>query len=31
VGLNKRYRMKEMYHVFNEYNRRNPLFLPIYK
>ncbi|MGB0805331.1 MAG: hypothetical protein ACPGRC_01490 [Salibacteraceae bacterium] len=31
VGLNKRYRMKEMYNVLNEYNRRNPLYLPIYK
>lgn len=31
VGLNKRYRMKEMYNVFHEYNRRNPLYLPIYK
>ncbi len=31
VGLNKRYRMKEMYNTLNEYNRRNPLYLPIYK
>lgn len=30
-GLNKRYRMKEMYNTYNEYNRRNPLYLPIYK
>lgn len=30
-GLNKRYKMKEMYNVLNEYNRRNPLYLPIYK
>ncbi len=31
VGLNKRYRLKEMYNVLHEYNRRNPLYLPIYK
>ena len=31
VGLNKRYRLKEMHNVLREYNRRNPLYLPIYK
>jgi hypothetical protein len=31
VGLNKRFRMKEMYSTYQEYNRRNPLYLPIYK
>lgn len=31
VGLNKRFRMKEMYSTLQEYNRRNPLYLPIYK
>jgi hypothetical protein len=31
VGLNKRFRMKEMYTTLAEYNRRNPLYLPIYK
>jgi hypothetical protein len=31
VGMNKRYRLKEMQNVLREYNRRNPLYLPIYK
>lgn len=31
VGMNKRYRLKEMHNYLNEYNRRNPLYLPIYK
>ena len=31
VGMNKRYRLKEMHNTFQEYNRRNPLYLPIYK
>lgn len=30
VGLNKRYRLKEMHNVLREYNRRNPVYLPIY-
>ncbi len=30
VGLNKRYRLKEMHNVQREYNRRNPVYLPIY-
>lgn len=31
VGLNKRFRIKEMHNTLREYNRRNPLYLPIYK
>jgi len=31
VAMNKRYRLKEMHNYLHEYNRRNPLYLPIYK
>jgi len=31
LAMNKRYRLKEMHNYLHEYNRRNPLYLPIYK
>lgn len=31
VGMNKRFRLKELHNTLHEYNRRNPMYLPIYK
>ena len=31
VAMNKRFRLKELHNTLHEYNRRNPLYLPIYK